>query len=137
MSNILDELKAIEERDGILRPQAVVEFARDPGTALHTQFEWNDGKAGEQYRVWQARQLIRVQVTYLGQEQTEAPAFISLVVDRYSEGGYRSIAHVLTDEELRDKMLADAKRDLETFRRKYQGLVELTRVFKELDRVFA
>ena len=42
---------------GKLRPKDVVEFARNPATALHECFEWDDKKAAVQGRLWeQARE---------------------------------------------------------------------------------
>jgi len=135
---VLDELKAIEERDGILFPKAVVDFARDPGTNLHEHFEWDDAKAGYGYRLWQARQLISVQVLYLNDkkgEGKEVPAFVSLTEDRVLKGGYRSMVTILSDDDLRVKMLKDAKRELVRFRQRYQDLVELSDVFREVERI--
>lgn len=135
---ILEELKGIEERDGILHPKAVVDFARDPDTSLHNKFEWDDAKAGEQYRLEQARHIIRVQVTFLKKSDDEkipVQAYHSLPDDRYAEGGYRSIVSILSDDDLRAKMLKEAKRELNTFKRKYQDLVELSSVFNEIERV--
>ena len=137
---VLDELKVIEERDGILQPKAVVDFARDPNTELHNKFEWDDAKAGEQYRIEQARHLIRVQVTFLKKNENEnvpIQAYVSLTDDRYAEGGYRSIVSILSDDEMREKMLKDARRELNIFRRKYQSLVELSKLFQEIERVLA
>jgi hypothetical protein len=137
---VLDELKAIEERDGILYPQAVVDFARDPETHLHNKFEWDDAKAGEGYRIWQARQLISVQVLFLNDKdgkEKQSPAFVSLTTDRALKGGYRSMVTVLSDNDMRVKMLRDARRELGTFRKKYQDLVELADVFQEIEKILA
>ena len=57
------ELEQIRKaNDGELRPADVVEFARNPDTALHSRFTWDDDKAAAEYRLWQARELIRVVV---------------------------------------------------------------------------
>lgn len=47
------------ERDGRLTPEAVLAEARDPQHVLHAEFEWDDAVAGGQYRLMQARRLIR------------------------------------------------------------------------------
>ncbi|HUD75319.1 MAG TPA: hypothetical protein VMQ76_09630, partial [Terracidiphilus sp.] len=65
MSNpvIIDALRAIADKNGgLLLPEKVVEAARPVSSPLHSWFEWNDNKAAENYRIWQARQLIRVTV---------------------------------------------------------------------------
>lgn len=134
---ILDELQAIEERDGILKPEAVVEYAKNPETELHKHFTWDDSEAGQRYRVWQARKLIRVTVTMVntGEKQIEAVAFVSLTIDRNHGGGYRSIANVLTDSELKARMLNDALKELQIFRKKYAELKELAAVFDAIDKL--
>lgn len=56
---VVTELKRIYERDGKLRTTAVVSEAKKKTSPLHPEFEWDDSKAGEEYRLIQARQLIR------------------------------------------------------------------------------
>ncbi len=66
---IKQELEALAEaNNGILRPEIVVEFARDAKTALHSRFEWDDTEAAKQYRLWQARQIIKVAINVLPAE---------------------------------------------------------------------
>ncbi len=96
---IIAELKRIAvEHDGILNPKDVVRAARAKSSPLHSQFEWSDAKAGHEYRLWQARQLIRVTVEYIGsgEDVITAHVFVSLTSDRKPDGGYRSIASVMT-----------------------------------------
>lgn len=51
-------IHALEDRNGRIAPEAVVRAARNPGHPLHGEFEWNDGRAAERYRLDQARTLI-------------------------------------------------------------------------------
>ena len=52
----LQEIAA--NNDGILRPEIVVEAARAKTSPLHSSFEWDNTRAAEAHRLWQARQLI-------------------------------------------------------------------------------
>lgn len=133
------ELELIRRRNGgILRAEQVVEFARNPKTALHSQFEWDDTKAGYQYRLWQAREIIRVRVTMEPRINAETRAYVSLYSDRKQPGGgYRAIADVLSDEERREELLQQALRDMEAFKHKYIQLKRLAPVFAAMDRVQA
>jgi len=55
------ELERIrKEKGGYLRTADVVEEAEAKSNPLHDCFEWDDSSAGHQYRMQQARQLIRV-----------------------------------------------------------------------------
>lgn len=135
---IVAELKRIaDEHGGILKPRSVVDAARDESSPLHSQFQWDDDKAADAYRLWQARQLISVVVAYekIGNgESVEVRVFTSLTTDRErDDGGYRVTTSVMSDEQLRRQMLADARADMVRFREKYRTLSELADVFKAID----
>ena len=117
---------------GILRPEDVVAHAAEPTSVLHTRFEWSDSKAAHEYRLWQARHLIRVCVTVLPQtDPEEIKAYVSLKADREAPGGgYRALVDVLKDDELRRQLLSEALEDLKVFQAKYEQLQELAPVFK-------
>lgn len=121
--------------DGVLQARAVVEFARNPETALHARFEWDDTKAGESYRLFQARNLIRVSVQWLGIDTPKRiRAFVSLRDDRKQDGGgYRTTVNVMTDTDRRAHLLAEALMELQGFRRKYAELSELAQVFGAIE----
>lgn len=49
--DVYRELNSIRRKhNNVLRPRDVVEFARNPKTALHHEFEWNDTAAAMYYR---------------------------------------------------------------------------------------
>lgn len=56
-------------------------------------------------------------------------AFVSLTTDRHAGGGYRTIASVLSDDDLRAQMLQDALDELDVFKTKYAALKEMKPVF--------
>lgn len=126
---VVAELRRIAKANGgLVHPEAVVDSARPKSSPLHSRFEWDDGEAGHQYRLWQARQLIRVVVDLLPGTDTQTEVFVSLKSDR-RHGGYRVVAEVLSDRQLREQMLRDALDELEFFRDKYKSLRELAEVF--------
>lgn len=59
------ELARLNTKHGGLRPSVVVKAAEPETSPLHSEFEWNDSKAGREYRLEQARRLIRVTVTVI------------------------------------------------------------------------
>lgn len=139
MATVADELLIIsKEHGGILRPVDVVEYAKNPDTALHSKFTWDDTVAAHEYRLWQARQVIRVSVHYLKAAKRNTKVFVSLKTDRHQAGGgYRTTVNVMKSPELRDQLLNEALEELERIKDKYQHLSELASVFAELDRVKA
>jgi hypothetical protein len=51
---ILEEVKQIANaHGGELRAEDVVEFARNPESALHNCFTWDDKEAASQWRLWE------------------------------------------------------------------------------------
>lgn len=137
--SIQQELEHINNLFGNLRPETVVEFAKNPETALHGRFNWEDTEAAHKWRLHQARQVLRVYV-HMDLPKHEEPvrvrAFVSLPIDRASNGqGYRPIDYVLRNDDLRAQMLASAKRELKSFREKYRTLTELSEIHAAIDRV--
>lgn len=104
---VLAELESIREREG-LTPRNVVSAARPANSLLHPAFEWNDQKAAELHREFQARCLIksvRVSVT----PESDEPAFVHVATRSYAPGGeYQSTSVVVRD----DAMRRDALREL-------------------------
>lgn len=140
MSNpaIFAELQRIAgTHGGMLHAADVVESARNPQSILHSRFQWDDSVAAEHYRLFQARQLIRVVVTYIGDDQAGklTRAYVSLTPDRTraAGGGYHRVNAVLEDDSRRDRMLEDALIELSRFRRKYSDLRELASLFAAIE----
>jgi ribosomal protein L12E/L44/L45/RPP1/RPP2 len=52
-------IASLADADGHLEPAALVKDAREAGSPLHDDFEWDNTKAAEGYRLDQARSLIR------------------------------------------------------------------------------
>jgi hypothetical protein len=135
----LAEFEAIAAQNGgLLRCEDVVEFARDARTALHSVFEWDDGKAATAFRLQQARGLIRVVVAVTpADDQKKIRAFVSLKPDRYGlqGGGYRAFVTTMADGDMRKQLLADAYEEMQCFLVKFESLKELSEIFEAMSRV--
>lgn len=71
IATIARELNKLHKSDDEkLRARAFVEAAKPEGSPLHALFEWDNRKAGERYRIWQARHYIRLIVI---QREPETP----------------------------------------------------------------
>lgn len=139
-SAIRDELQRLIVLHGRhFRPEVVVEAASAEDSPLHDSFDWNDTEAAKNWRLQQARMLIRATVTYEAVSKDKlmpCRVFVSLTPDREKGGaGYRLTSDVLSDAEHREQMLADAKDEMNRFRAKYRMLTELAEVFAAMDRV--
>lgn len=130
------ELEEIRKANGgKLSPEAVVEYAKNPKSSLHSQFTWDDGEAAHKWRLSQAAHIIRVCVIIIPNVNEPVRAYVSLMPDRKpSEGFYRSTVEVANNRDLREIMLEDAKAELQAFVDKYQALTELNEVFEVIER---
>jgi hypothetical protein len=131
------ELETIRVANGgLLSPVAVVDYARDPTTALHDRFCWDDTKAARAYRIWQARKLIvdlEVIVPVGKRKRVRIQEFVSLQNDRSTEGGYRLTLDALRDVDLQAALLREAKAELDRFRAKYRTLKQLAGLIEQID----
>lgn len=124
-----------EAHGGVLKPEVVIAAARDENSPLHKYFEWDDQKAAEQARNWQARALIQhvtVNIAPNKNAQKVTRAFVSLSLDRSNGGGYRVTADVLSNDMLRQQMIEDSLEQMAKFRSRFSSLQELGSVFTEM-----
>lgn len=136
--NVQDELEQIRKRNGgLLRPEDVVCAAEPKNSPLHDRFEWDDGVAGHNWRLEQARHLIRVFVKVIKGSNVQTRVFVALTADMVNGGGYRILTDVLANKTLRDALLEDAYADMKRFHQKYAMLKELADVFAAMDRTKA
>jgi hypothetical protein len=133
---ILAELQRLSKlSNGILTPEFVVENAKDKDNPIHNCFEWNNNKAANNFRLWQARHIINVSVQYINEHpNTPYKVFVSLKEDRKGEGGYRELMSVMNNENLRNHLLKDALEEMNIFILKYKELKELAEVISEINK---
>lgn len=125
-----NELQRIYERDGVIEPETVVEESKIPSAPLHSCFEWDDEKAAHEYRITQARGIIRAIVSVDETEQSpETRAFVSV------EREYHPVSVVIRNPEKRDILLQNALNELHWFEKKYNSLCELSGVFSAIKEV--
>lgn len=125
---------AAQSPNGLLRPESVVEFAAaNPESELHGRFEWNNEEAAAEYRIQQARQLIRAYVKFEPRVNRVVRGFLSVPTDRTNEGGYRTVENVLDNPVYRQQLVEQALNDLRGVRGRYSHLPELDPVFDAVD----
>lgn len=130
------ELEAVRaaDSDGVLYPKAVVAWARDnPDSVLHSQIEWDDTKAAEEYRADQVRQIIRVVVVQSAETAGMIRAYVSQPSDRVHGGGYRTIAESLA--KARQELVNEALAKLTTMENSFGHLPELSPLFEGIRRL--
>lgn len=120
---------------GVLSPADLLSHARDSNSPLHDGFEWDDGSAGEQYRLQQAGHMLRsLTVTVSFRESAEPKPVRAFVnVTHRGERGYTSMAHAMSDAELRAQVIAQAWCELLSWRQKYGDYSELAKIHAAID----
>ena len=130
-----------KDAGGNLLPADVVDAARPKRSVLHPAFEWNDSKAAEEFRLEQARSLVRSVVVTI-EPGSEAPKTIRAFVSIRSSGDdeeessvYTSTEAAMADPSLRAQVVRQALREAESFRRRYAQYAELAAIFKAIENV--
>lgn len=140
-ATVLAELEALcEANNGILQAEAVVNHARNPQSALHKRFTWDDTTAAHQYRLVQARQLIRYAVVYITKEETQIPVrgMLNLPSDRHMPGGgYRPTVNVMTNAAMRKEHLRELRQSVQRLQQRYKTMTELQPAFDAFDAAIA
>lgn len=110
---IKERLRELEDHNnGTLTPEVVVEDAKNPSSVLHDYFEWDDHKAAKEYRLDQARELIR-SVRYVEtttQVELQAPNYLAVTLPT-NEHVYMTVDKIKASKDLaRDAMNEEIKR---------------------------
>lgn len=117
---IVEAIKALEDKDGGVTPDAVVEAARDPESPLHDRFEWDDAKAAAQQRIATARRLIvsvKLSVRYQ-KVSVRAPVYTRDPSAAKGEQGYRNVMRLRSEpDEAHAALVAEMSRVSSILRR--------------------
>lgn len=99
-------LEKIEKRDNTITPEAVIEEAKPKKSPIHGCFNWDDAKAANEYRLWQARNLIRsVVIIKEDREPEKRFAYIPGEEGNRAKGGYKTIDLIVQDISEYDRAL--------------------------------
>ncbi len=127
------ELDRIYEKNGELKPAAVVEESRPETAPLHPVFEWDDKKAADKYRNEQAKRLIGA-IVQVEEREKQPPKEIKIRAFTHAEKAYHPTQVVLEHPTMRDEALRDAFRMAESFKQKFSALKEVAGIIVEVDK---
>ena len=134
---VIGELERIMERDGGLRPDAIVRDSEPEHAPLHAEFEWDDPAAAHEYRIEQARRIVRAVhiVPDPAQRESFAPlrAFVSM--SRPSAGGgsgraYESTLDVLRNSNARANLMRQMRNEVIGMRQRYMNIAEFAELLE-------
>lgn len=99
------EISRIYRKHGTAKPSLVLNEAKPASSPLHPFFEWDDAKAGHNYRIVQARHLIRSVEIIRDDGQTEKLIHVPNVLGGHLEGDYKPISAVVASQSEYDRAL--------------------------------
>jgi len=108
VDELLRELERIRDRDGWVAPSVVVEESRPDAAPLHGRFQWDDALAGEQYRLIQARNLIK-SVVVTGPDGEPRSFYVHVASVVGGEGYYQTVEVLLEPSHLAEFRAAVAQ----------------------------
>lgn len=127
----------IEGNNGQIDPEDIVEKAKRKNSPLNDFFEWDDEKAANNYRVDQARYLLRsIEVVILrGDTEMNVRAFHNVKIVREDDikQTFANIEEILSKDELYQQILGQAIKQLESWKNKYSQYKELKGVFDAIE----
>lgn len=126
---------------GELTPEDILADAKHDNSPLHSFFEWSDTEAAHQYRLSQARGLIRsVVAIYVSDETDKEPrpavrAKAYVHIPEPSAPHYREAGHAMSQKKTRQLVLQRAWRELQAWKQRYSDLKEFSDLFEVIDEV--
>lgn len=124
---VCEELMEIGEE---FTPEEIVEAAEDETKELHKCFEWDDTKAANNYRLYQAR-VLTSQIVFKREVVEDAPSPVPVRVFNKTDrsGGYKIPERTFKVQSEYESLLQRAYAELRAFKLKYQALSELSEIF--------
>ena len=126
-------LESLERERGCVSPEAVVESARPSTSVIHKAFEWSNKVAADQYRLEQARLLLRSLEIRIENPLSEEPLSVRAYLNAEPEDDgdcvYFSLETIRNDDALKAQVLSQVRRDISAARSKLNALES---VFAEL-----
>lgn len=127
---VMDQLSA----EGRLSPAELVEVSRPEDAPLHNEFEWDDKVAAQLWREKTGQIMIACIVVTQEAEEEKKPVRAYFNIERGTHE-YIPTEVIFSEEAKRERLLDIAKRELLSFKSKYQSLTELDGVMNAIDEV--
>lgn len=139
-----EKLEEVEKKYGAVTTRNFLDESRPEDSSTHALFEWDDAVAAERWRLDIARRVIGsvkivVQRPTELQETVTVRAYVNKEVDdSRTKASYVSFAKAMDtrrENEYREIVIANAKRELIEFSKKYRTYSEFAGVIAEIDKL--
>lgn len=125
----------LSQTEAGLTAETLLNANKPKNAPLHNDYEWNNQKAANQWRLHQSRHfmdsLTVVMVNYETSEELQTRA-VHITTEPHK---YEPITTIIQSESKYECLLSNAFSELQAFQRKYNMLKELTPVFQAITEV--
>jgi len=121
-----------------LTATAVVEHARSETSPIHGFFEWDDAIAGLKFRITQARHYLNhIRVIPAPKKDPIRAFHVVTHVDHNKKEyqAYTPLATVISHPEMMKEVIANARKELEGWRQRYNQYKDLHTAVVEIDKI--
>lgn len=115
-----------------ITPASIVDYARNEGTELHKCFQWDDSIAAENWRKQQARIIVSSLVVTV-EKTTAGSQKYRLIQHDDSTKEYKPVVFTVRNMDEYSRLLAQAKRELRSFKERYKSITELSEVIEQIE----
>lgn len=118
-TEVIERIKQLENENGELTTEVVIEDAKDENSPLHNYFQWDDAKAAHEWRKEQARRLIREVRLVIHETKTNVKQ-VAYVRNPDNDSGYVSTVRLRDDKnKARSALIAELERAESALSRAY------------------
>lgn len=125
-----DEIMEICETLESATPQQILEKAKDESSELHKCFTWDDTKAAEKWRLFQARQVVcNLKIKIIEHEAPKVtPLRVFYKTDNIS--GYKPTRLIIKKEDEYEALVRRCQNELMAIKQKFQNVHEYDEIWK-------
>lgn len=132
------EVEAIDREKGGVIPEDIVEHARSPNSPLHPAFEWDDAKAGDNWRREQAGAYLRgLVVTRVKVGEAGIGERAWFPVREGAERRYAPTPRIMGATDLRNQVITQAASELDSYITRFMRVLALSKAGKPLQEAAA
>lgn len=130
---VLKHFEAIRKKNGgVITPKAVVDAAKDPDAPDHEYFVWDNSKAGDLYRLEQARLELRAIQIISIDKHGDNEAHIKYI---HAGEGYMDRIDVMSNDALREEAIKQVLLYLRSAQKRADEYKELARICAPVGKV--
>lgn len=133
---VINEILKIKKEEGLTAEQ-IITAAKHKKSQLHNLFDWDDNKAGDKWRLHQARILINEVKIIVGVKEYYAFENVSVEVKNkeHSKREYMTRSEIISNVALRQQVVKKAYEHLLYWKGQYQQYSEFEPIFEGIEEV--